>query len=79
MKSIEKNHQSYDSPEKRTESRSIYNLEKHEINGILNCIAKAIYSSEEKLSFTVLKLLDMFLEKNVPEVLDNLFLKSISI
>lgn len=32
---------------------------------------------KEKLAFTTLKLLDLFLEKNIPEILDHLFLNSV--
>jgi len=54
-----------------------YNSEKHQAKQIIVILFKSMFRKEEKISFAALKLLDLFLEKNIPEINDELYLKSI--
>jgi hypothetical protein len=54
-----------------------YHFEKHESAKIIRCLFRSLQVQEEKLSLTALKLFDLFLEKNIPEINDYLFMNSI--
>ena len=54
-----------------------YDMKSHKSKEILRCIFKSLSNQDEKLSFTVLKLIDALLGKNIPEIHDKLFMDSI--
>jgi hypothetical protein len=65
-----------DSPDYRKE-RENYNKDKHMPIEILQALFRSLHRGEEKLSFAVLKLFDLILEKCGPSSLDHLFINSI--
>lgn len=54
-----------------------YDFKNHKSAEILRCVFRALHNPEEKLSFTVLKLIDAFLAKGVSEIADRLFMDGI--
>lgn len=58
-------------------AKPVYMHDKHQPVDILRVLFKSLQVQQEKLGFTVLKLVDLFLEKGVPEVMEALFLGSV--
>jgi len=57
--------------ERRAEAFA-YNTQAHKPRDLLQCLFRSLHDEREKLSFTVLKLIDMLIERNVPKVLHHL-------
>ncbi|CDW80011.1 UNKNOWN [Stylonychia lemnae] len=55
----------------------VYNHDNHKSKQLLQMLFKNLHKKEEKIGFTVLKFLDLILEKNIIEINDALFLQSI--
>ena len=52
----------------------MYQSEKHQAKHIMVLLFKGLHRKEEKMSFTALKMLDLIMEKNIPELNDALYL-----
>lgn len=59
------------------QTRPQYKHDLHKSKQILQNLFKALQRKEEKLGFSVLKLIDLILEKNIPRLCEYLFLESV--
>lgn len=68
-----------ESPERNAEKNTscTFDTAKHKPQELLQCVFRSLHSSQEKLSFATLKLLDLLLHKASPYTLNHLYLYSI--
>jgi len=60
-----------------TEDVCEYDVLMHNAKGILQTLFDALSSNKEKLAVIVLKIFDLLLEKQIPEIINSIYLDSI--